>query len=484
MKKAQLMDNRTVPMPDLFMKRKTLFAVLIFALFFSFSAEAQGQYLNKKEADLIELVKLDSSIKLDIRYATANNFVGKPVYPEARAFLQRPAAEALLRVHKKLKKEGLGLVIFDGYRPWSITRLFWDVVSLDQRKFVADPAKGSKHNRGCAIDLSIYNRKTGELLDMPSGYDEFTERASPDYKGGTELQTKNREMLRALMEAEGFTVNQNEWWHFDYKGWEDYAVYDIPFTIINTLDTDIGKAKIKEEKDWKKYFDAAGVTGGMYIYDLRKNKFTVYDRKRFDTGFVPASTSKIIHSLIFLDSGAVKDENEVIKWDGVKRRIDAWNQDHSLKTALQVSAYWFYVEASKRISRETMEKYYTASGYGNHDTEGYGGAYWIDGKLRVTPREQLEFLVRFYENRLPYKPQALATVKEILVNEKTDKYTLRGKTGWSDAFDPQIGWWIGYVERGDNVYFFATELDIKKDEDAAKRKEITNQVLKSLKIVE
>ena len=129
---------------------------------------------------MIELIKLDSSIKLDIRYATANNFVGKPVYPEARAFLQRPAAEALLRVHKKLKKEGLGLVIFDGYRPWSITRLFWDVVNLDQRKFVADPVKGSKHNRGCAIDLSIYNRKTGELLDMPSGYDEFTERASPD----------------------------------------------------------------------------------------------------------------------------------------------------------------------------------------------------------------------------------------------------------------------------------------------------------------
>ena len=136
---------------------------------------------NKREADLIELTKLDKSIKLDIRYATKNNFVGRAVYPEARAFLQRPAAEAVVRVHQVLKKQGLGIVIYDGYRPWAITKLFWEVVREDQRKFVADPAKGSKHNRGCAIDLGIYNFKTGLAIPMPSGYDEFTERASPDY---------------------------------------------------------------------------------------------------------------------------------------------------------------------------------------------------------------------------------------------------------------------------------------------------------------
>lgn len=187
---------------------------------------------NKREADLVELTKLDKSIKLDIRYATANNFVGRPVYTEARAFLQRPAAEALLRVHKQLKKQGLGLVIFDGYRPWSVTKLFWDVVPPEKRKFVADPSKGSKHNRGCAVDLSIYNRKTGKLLPMPSGYDEFTDRAAPDYKGGTDEERANRELLRRLMEAEGFTVNPNEWWHFDYKDWEQYAIYDIAFSEV------------------------------------------------------------------------------------------------------------------------------------------------------------------------------------------------------------------------------------------------------------
>ena len=178
---------------------------------------------------MIELTELSNTIKLDIRYDTANNFVGRPVYTEARAFLQRAAAAAVVRVHEKLREQGLGLVIFDGYRPWTITKLFWEVVSEDKRKFVADPAKGSKHNRGCAVDLSIYNLRSGKLIDMPSDFDEFTERASPNYTGGTEKERANRDLLRSLMEAEGFSVNPNEWWHFDYKDWEKYAIYDISF---------------------------------------------------------------------------------------------------------------------------------------------------------------------------------------------------------------------------------------------------------------
>lgn len=189
---------------------------------------------NKRGADLVELVKLDKTIKLDIRYARADNFVGRAVYPEARAFLQRPAAEALVRVHRKLKKRHLGLMIFDGYRPWTITKLFWEVTPEDKRKFVANPATGSRHNRGCAVDLSIYDLRTGKLIEMPSDFDEFTERASPDYKGGSEIETKNRDMLRKMMEAEGFTVNKNEWWHFDYKDWESYAIYDIAFSDIKS----------------------------------------------------------------------------------------------------------------------------------------------------------------------------------------------------------------------------------------------------------
>ncbi len=224
----------------------TVFA--FYFILFTSAIKAQAvslQELNKREADLLELVKLDKTIKLDIRYATADNFVGKAVYPEARAFLQRDAAEAVARVHQKLKKQSLGLVIFDGYRPWAITKLFWETVTPEQRKFVADPAKGSKHNRGCAVDLSIYDLNTGKLLPMPSGYDEFTTRASPDYTGGTAEETKNRELLRRLMEAEGFTVNPNEWWHFDYKDWEKYAIYDISFAEAET-------AEIKKKRRIKK----------------------------------------------------------------------------------------------------------------------------------------------------------------------------------------------------------------------------------------
>jgi D-alanyl-D-alanine dipeptidase len=209
-----------------------IFAVTLFCLILvscAFGQNAPPKEGNRREADLLELTKLDKTIKLDIRYATANNFVGRAVYPEARAFLQRPAAEAVVRVNKRLKKEGLGLVIFDGYRPWAITKLFWETVRPEQQKFVADPANGSIHNRGCAVDLSIYDRKTGKLLPMPSGYDEFTERASPDYKGGTDEERANRDKLRSLMEAEGFTVNANEWWHFDHNEWPKYAIYDISF---------------------------------------------------------------------------------------------------------------------------------------------------------------------------------------------------------------------------------------------------------------
>jgi beta-lactamase class D/D-alanyl-D-alanine dipeptidase len=456
--------------------------VLLFTVSFLFAQSAPPPEKNKREADLVELVKLDKTIKLDIRYARSDNFVGRPVYSEARAFLQRPAAESLLKVHKELKKQGLGLVIFDGYRPWSVTKLFWEVTPEDKRKFVANPKNGSRHNRGAAVDLSIYDLKTGKLLPMPSDFDDFSDKAHPEYKGGTAEETRNRDLLRKLMEAAGFTVNSDEWWHFDYKDWREYGLYDIAFSSIKHEAKP--NPKVKENKNLKKFFESADVSGGIVIYDLQKNLYTVFDKKRMNTGFVPASTSKIIHSLIFLDSGAVKDDSEVIKWDGTKRWVDAWNQDHNLRSAFKVSAAWFYHEASKRMKRETIQKYYDLSNYGNRDTSGFGEIYWVKGDLRITPKEQVEFLVRLYENRLPFSPQVIANVKDMIIEEKTEKFTLRAKTGWSDAYTPQVGWWVGYVEKTDNVYFFAIEIDINKDEDAAKRKEITRSVLKYLKVIE
>lgn len=183
----------------------------------------------KRAPDLVEIVTLDPSIHLDIRYATAHNFVGRPVYKEARAFLQRPAAEAVVRAHRALATQGYGIVVFDGYRPWSVTRLFWEVTPEDKHEFVADPRQGSRHNRGCAVDLTLYDLKTGKPIQMPGGYDEFSDRSYPDYPGGTSLQRWHRDLLRSAMEAEGFNVYEAEWWHFDYKDWRQYPIMTRTF---------------------------------------------------------------------------------------------------------------------------------------------------------------------------------------------------------------------------------------------------------------
>jgi D-alanyl-D-alanine dipeptidase len=182
-----------------------------------------------RSPDLVELAKLDPSIKLDIRYATPNNFLGTPVYTEARAFLQRPAAEALLRTLPELKAKGYGIIIHDGYRPWYVTKIFWDATPHNQKIFVADPKAGSRHNRGCAVDLSLYDLETGQEVSMPSGYDEMTDRAYANSPAGTAEERERRLILRQVMEKQGFWVNPTEWWHFDYKDWKQYPVMNVRF---------------------------------------------------------------------------------------------------------------------------------------------------------------------------------------------------------------------------------------------------------------
>lgn len=185
-----------------------------------------------KTPDLVELIRLDSSIRLDIRYATTNNFTHRAVYPKAVAYLQRPAAEALVRVNQSLKASGFGLLVFDGYRPWSVTRLFWKITPKKDREFVADPRKGSRHNRGCAVDLTLYDLKTGREAKMPGEYDEASERSYANYAGGTEQERKLRDLLRSVMESNGFTVLHNEWWHFDFREWRSYPLQDMGFDAL------------------------------------------------------------------------------------------------------------------------------------------------------------------------------------------------------------------------------------------------------------
>jgi serine beta-lactamase-like protein LACTB len=191
--------------------------------------EEKGDF---RKSELVELTSLDPTIKLDIRYATTNNFLSTPFYATAKAYMQRPAAEAVVRVHRKLAARGYGLLIYDGYRPWSVTKMFWDATPEKQRMFVADPSQGSRHNRGCAVDLTLYDRKTGQPVAMVGGYDEFSDRSYPDYLGGTSRQRYHRDLLRRAMEAEGFTVYDAEWWHFDYKDWRKYRIGNLSFEEI------------------------------------------------------------------------------------------------------------------------------------------------------------------------------------------------------------------------------------------------------------
>jgi len=187
-----------------------------------------------RPADLVELTRLDPTIRLDIRYAGTHNFLGTPLYSEARAFLQRPAAEALVRVQRSLAAEGYGLLVHDAYRPWYVTWIFWEAMPPQLHKYVADPAVGSRHNRGCAVDLTLYELGSGREVPMPSLYDEPTERAWPSYTGGTAQERAMRDLLRRHMEAEGFTVYEFEWWHFDYRDWQSYRIGNVRFEDIGT----------------------------------------------------------------------------------------------------------------------------------------------------------------------------------------------------------------------------------------------------------
>jgi D-alanyl-D-alanine dipeptidase len=226
------------------MKRYILFALVIFL---SYAASAQKyKYIDSSkvmglnsylkdikahpETRLVEIKKYIPGIILDIRYATTNNFTHQQMYTEARAFARLPVVLALKEVEADLKKQGLGLKIFDAYRPYAVTVHFYEVAH--DTNFVADPHKGSKHNRGCAIDLSVIDLKTGKELDMPTGFDSFSKQAASAYMDLSKVEIANRAILKTAMEARGFREIASEWWHFDFNGWSKYPLLDIPFPEI------------------------------------------------------------------------------------------------------------------------------------------------------------------------------------------------------------------------------------------------------------
>ncbi|MBK7632657.1 MAG: class D beta-lactamase [Ignavibacteriales bacterium] len=260
---------------------------------------------------------------------------------------------------------------------------------------------------------------------------------------------------------------------------------NLSFLIVFLIaSSSIFSQKIEERKDFKKYFDEYGHDGCFVLYDLKKNTFLKYNPTRCGERFIPASTFKIFNSLVGLETGAVKDQFEVFKWDSVKRFYDMWNQDIDMVNAFKYSAVWFYQELARKIGEEKMQHYISLNHYGNENISGGIDRFWLDGGLRISADEQIEMLKKLYHNKLKFSQRTMDIVKDIMFYDKTDDYIIRAKTGWAIRVEDQIGWFVGYVEKGSDVFFFAINVESKKPEEGfTSRKEITFKILKELKIL-
>lgn len=234
--------------------------------------------------------------------------------------------------------------------------------------------------------------------------------------------------------------------------------------------------------DLKEIFEQKKVNGCFVIHDFKNNKSLTYNSARLDSAFLPASTFKIINSMIALETEVIKDENEIIKWDGKKRFIESWNRDHNLASGIKNSVVWFYQELARQIGEERMKYWVEKADYGNKNIGGKIDLFWLNGDIRITPNQQIDFLKRLYLNQLPFQKKNQETVKKILLVEQADDYSIRAKTGWAARIEQEIGWYVGYFENKDNVYFFALNMDINSSDEAKYRKQITTDILKVLNL--
>jgi beta-lactamase class D len=228
-----------------------------------------------------------------------------------------------------------------------------------------------------------------------------------------------------------------------------------------------------------KLFQERGVEGTIIISSLGGKVNYIHNSRRSETGFIPASTFKIPNTLIALEEGVVKNEKEVITWDGTDKGIAAWNRDQTIETAFPMSCVWFYQELARRIGNRKYLANLKKLGYGNGKTGPDVTTFWLEGDLKISAKEQINFLKKLYAESLPYSVATIKLVKKIMIVEKTPQYTVSAKTGWAMRTDPQQGWYVGYVETKGQIWFFATNLEIRKKGDDAFRKEITMASLKA-----
>ena len=242
-----------------------------------------------------------------------------------------------------------------------------------------------------------------------------------------------------------------------------------------------------QEENLQKYFDDLNIKGSITIYDYKNKKWYYSDKKDSEKRTLPASTFKIPNSLISIEEYAVKDENEVLKWDGVIREFPAHNADTDLKTAFKNSTVWFHREMSRRVGIDKYRKYLKEFNYGNQKLSGIPDYFWLDNTLVISPAEQINFLSGLYEEKYPLSKRTYNIVKNVMIEKKTDSYTLRAKTGSGLVKTLDIGWYVGYIETKDNVYFFATRLQQdepdKNDDFLNLRKTITFNIFQDMGVM-
>jgi len=237
-------------------------------------------------------------------------------------------------------------------------------------------------------------------------------------------------------------------------------------------------------QDVKKYFDEYDVKGSFMVYDMYSGKYYYYDSARCFTRFTPASTFKIPNSIIGLETGVISDENYIIKWDSTKSR-ETCDRDLTLKEAIKFSCVWYYRELARRVGAEKMQAMLNSFDYGNKDISSGVDKFWLEGSLKISQAEQIEFLKKLYKYELPVSKRSIDILKNIIVLDSTESYIMRGKTGWGFENKKDIGWLAGWIEKSDNTYFYAINIETDKDNPrfAESRKAITEKIFRDFGVI-
>ncbi len=240
--------------------------------------------------------------------------------------------------------------------------------------------------------------------------------------------------------------------------------------------------EIVARSDWQPFFDAQELTGTFVLHEVGSDQIQVFDEERANEPLTPASTFKILNSMIILETNTIESVDTVIPWDGVDRGSSGWNRDHSLRSAIEVSAVWVYQDLARRVGPDQMQEWVAAADYGNREASGSIDRFWLDGDLRIGAVEQVDFLARFVNGDLPFEPTTLEEVREILERESGPRWVWSHKTGLSDAADPDLGWFVGVVDRDGTSWVFALNVDLEADGmplDPALRELVARQILES-----